>query len=84
MPRWPPANPPPVILNKRKSPPPPGHHQPDRKPERRTVPAAGTGIAQLVDNSHTWVEANFKETQLADLSRGQPVTIEVDAYPAWN
>lgn len=43
--------------------------------------AAGTGIAQLVDNSQTWVEANFKETQLADLSPGQPVTIEVDAYP---
>ena len=43
--------------------------------------AAGTGIAKLVDNSQTWVEANFKETQIADLTPGQPVTIEVDAYP---
>lgn len=43
--------------------------------------AAGTGIAKLVDNSQTWVEANFKETQIAELSPGQPVTIAVDAYP---
>ena len=28
-----------------------------------------------------WVTANFKETQLADMRVGQPVTITVDAYP---
>lgn len=28
-----------------------------------------------------WVIANFKETQLADMRPGQPVTIEIDAYP---
>ncbi|WP_022663403.1 HlyD family secretion protein [Paucidesulfovibrio longus] len=28
-----------------------------------------------------WVVANFKETQLADIASGQPVDIEVDAYP---
>lgn len=28
-----------------------------------------------------WVVANFKETQLEDLRIGQPVEIEVDAYP---
>jgi membrane fusion protein (multidrug efflux system) len=27
-----------------------------------------------------WVTANFKETQLADMRAGQPVTIEIDAY----
>ncbi|UOA28219.1 HlyD family secretion protein [Pseudosulfitobacter sp. DSM 107133] len=43
--------------------------------------AAGTGIATLVDSGQTWVEANFKETQLAELHPGQPVTIDVDAYP---
>jgi membrane fusion protein, multidrug efflux system len=28
-----------------------------------------------------WVTANFKETQLAKMERGQPVTISVDAFP---
>ena len=28
-----------------------------------------------------YVTANFKETQLAHLRRGQPVKIEVDSYP---
>ncbi len=28
-----------------------------------------------------WVEANFKEDQLAHMKVGQPVTIKVDAYP---
>ena len=28
-----------------------------------------------------WVTANFKETQLALMHPGQPVTIEIDAYP---
>ena len=29
-----------------------------------------------------WVTANFKETQLAHMRPGQPVSIEMDAYPA--
>ena len=28
-----------------------------------------------------WVEANYKETQLSDVSIGQPAEVEVDAYP---
>jgi len=28
-----------------------------------------------------WVVANFRETQLAHMRPGQPVTIRVDAYP---
>ena len=28
-----------------------------------------------------WVVANYKETQLTDMKLGQPVSIEVDAYP---
>jgi membrane fusion protein (multidrug efflux system) len=31
--------------------------------------------------SRIWVTANFKETQITDMRPGQPVTIEVDAYP---
>ena len=42
---------------------------------------AGTTAATLVEASDTWIEANFKETQLADISVGQPVDIEIDAYP---
>ncbi len=28
-----------------------------------------------------WVTANFKETQLDEMRPGQPVTLEIDAYP---
>lgn len=41
----------------------------------------GVALASLVQNSHIWVEANFKETQLQAMRLGQPVTISVDAYP---
>ena len=41
----------------------------------------GASVATLVDSGDTWIEANFKETQLDGLKVGQPVTVEVDAYP---
>jgi membrane fusion protein, multidrug efflux system len=31
--------------------------------------------------SHLWVTANFMETQITDMRPGQPVSIEIDAYP---
>lgn len=31
--------------------------------------------------THLWVTANFKETQITDMRPGQPVSIEIDAYP---
>ncbi len=43
--------------------------------------AAGAAVASLVESDRTWVEANFKETQLAGLKVGQPVAVTVDAYP---
>ena len=43
--------------------------------------AAGTMIAALVETNSTWIQANFKETQLGELRVGQPVDIHVDAYP---
>ena len=43
--------------------------------------AQGSGISTLVDATDSWIEANFKETQLDLLKVGQPVTIEIDAYP---
>jgi len=35
----------------------------------------------LVSSNKTWVIANFKETQLENMKVGQPVKVEVDAYP---
>ena len=43
--------------------------------------AAGGQIATLVQSDNTWIDANFKETQLGGIVVGQPVTVEVDAYP---
>jgi membrane fusion protein, multidrug efflux system len=44
------------------------------------VVAAGAPIMVIVPRD-VYVTANFKETQLNHLRRGQPVTIKVDAYP---
>lgn len=41
----------------------------------------GSTIATLVETGDTWVEANFKETQLTTLSVGMPAEVKVDAYP---
>ncbi|WP_189941918.1 HlyD family secretion protein [Sulfuriferula thiophila] len=42
---------------------------------------AATPVFSLISNKVVWVEANFKETQLAYMRAGQKVTINVDAYP---
>lgn len=42
---------------------------------------AGQNLFALVDERNIWVTANFKETQIEKIKVGQPVTIEVDAYP---
>jgi membrane fusion protein, multidrug efflux system len=41
---------------------------------------AGQQIFSIVA-PEVWVTANFKESQLADMRKGQPVRIKVDAYP---
>ena len=41
----------------------------------------GQTLMSIVADTGTWVTANFKETQLNKMHVGQPVTIEVDAYP---
>ncbi|MBR9728482.1 HlyD family secretion protein [Shewanella intestini] len=40
----------------------------------------GQAIYSLVPDHAIWITANFKETQIADMQVGQPVTIELDAY----
>lgn len=42
---------------------------------------AGTALFSLIPASEVWVEANFKETQLAAMRVGQPVRVVADAYP---
>ena len=41
---------------------------------------AGTNLAMLVPDE-IWVVANYKETQLDRMRPGQPVDLEIDAYP---
>ncbi len=52
---------------------------------RRTVQvgqrvAPGTPLMTIVPLDTVWVDANFKENQLANLRAGQPVELEADAY----
>lgn len=42
---------------------------------------AGQPLLAVVQDKDVWVVANFKETQLRQMRIGQPVTIQVDAYP---
>jgi len=42
--------------------------------------AAGTPLMAVVPLDSVWVDANFRETQLADLRVGQPATITTDVY----
>jgi membrane fusion protein (multidrug efflux system) len=40
----------------------------------------GTNLTMFVPDD-IWIWANFKETQLDEMRPGQPVTLEIDAYP---
>ncbi|QOZ12833.1 HlyD family secretion protein [Bradyrhizobium sp. CCBAU 51765] len=43
--------------------------------------AAGTPVFTIIDVAHPWVDANPKESDLTYVTEGQPVTLEVDAFP---
>ncbi|MBX3579571.1 MAG: HlyD family secretion protein [Rhizobiaceae bacterium] len=43
--------------------------------------AAGAPVFSLIETGDSWVEANFKETQLARMRVGQPAEIVLDTYP---
>src|SRR3546814_16126488 len=49
--------------------------------QRGQMMVAGLPAVTLVDTAHPWVEANFKETDLADMCVGQPAEMRFDAYP---
>jgi membrane fusion protein (multidrug efflux system) len=42
---------------------------------------SGTTLFSLVETGDTWVEANFKETQLTHIKPGQPAEVVIDTYP---
>ncbi|MQQ99725.1 HlyD family secretion protein [Glaciimonas soli] len=42
--------------------------------------AAGSPLLSIVPLNNLWVDANFKEVQIANMRVGQPVTLESDAY----
>ncbi|HWU02389.1 MAG TPA: efflux RND transporter periplasmic adaptor subunit [Novosphingobium sp.] len=42
--------------------------------------APGSSLMSIVPLMQVWVDANFRETQLADLRMGQPVTLKSDAW----
>jgi membrane fusion protein (multidrug efflux system) len=42
---------------------------------------AGQPLFGFVESSTRWVIANFKETEITNISKGKPVKIEVDALP---
>ena len=42
---------------------------------------SGTALFSLVETGDTWVEANFKETQLTHIKPGQTADVVIDTYP---
>lgn len=50
-------------------------------PEPGTYASPGMALLSLIGTQGLWLEANFKETELARIRPGQPVEIEIDSYP---
>jgi membrane fusion protein (multidrug efflux system) len=42
----------------------------------------GLAMVTVVRSGDTWVEANYKETDLRNMAPGQPAEIKIDAYPS--
>jgi membrane fusion protein (multidrug efflux system) len=43
----------------------------------------GVPLMSIVAPTKTWIDANFKETDLTHMQPGQPVTFTVDTYPGY-
>ena len=43
--------------------------------------SAGTSLFTLVETGDSWIEANFKETQLTHMRVGQSAEVRIDAFP---
>jgi membrane fusion protein (multidrug efflux system) len=55
--------------------------QTDRLQEGNAV-VTGLPMVTIVRSGNSWVEANYKETQLTRMAPGQPAEISLDAYPS--
>ncbi len=53
----------------------------NRAVQRGAYAAAGTPLLSLVPSRGLWVDANFKESQLADMRPGMAVTVVADVLP---
>tara|TARA_R110000824_G_scaffold366730_3_gene555810 strand:+ start:75372 stop:76469 length:1098 start_codon:yes stop_codon:yes gene_type:complete len=51
-----------------------------RQPQVGDNVAMGTPVVNIVSRDSVWVEANFKETDLANVHPGQHATINIDTY----
>jgi membrane fusion protein (multidrug efflux system) len=54
--------------------------QTDKLQEGQYV-GVGSAVIALVETGHSWIEANFKETDLTHMEQGDTVSISIDAYP---
>lgn len=52
----------------------------DKLPVGQYLTAAATAF-ELVATDHTWIEGNFKETDLTRMRPGQQATVSIDTYP---
>lgn len=48
-----------------------------------SIAKAGMSLFPLIDTSKWWVDANFKETDLARIEPGQKATITIDLFPSY-
>ncbi len=54
--------------------------QTDRLQQGQYVTPA-TAVMSLVETGNSWIEANYKETDLTHMHPGQPVEVTIDTYP---
>lgn len=52
-----------------------------KMPQPGQFVTAGSPVTSIVKNEAVWIEANYKETDLAHVRVGQPASVEIDAYP---
>ncbi|ROS05479.1 membrane fusion protein (multidrug efflux system) [Sinobacterium caligoides] len=51
--------------------------------QQNAVVGVGQQLFPLVKDGSYWVQANYKETDMARLQEGQPARVEVDMYPGY-
>jgi membrane fusion protein, multidrug efflux system len=54
--------------------------QTDRLKEGQYL-SVGTAVFAIVESGRSWIEANFKETDLTHMAPGQEASVALDAYP---